>query len=282
MLNRPTLPDLETEMLSWNADELSAFFCCVRSSPRVLAPAERDELIVSSVAELFWAYNSRTIAEGKRKLDEGKSVAYDILPDALKNRIAKPGRPGELHEYAKSLTCEFLLREACSELRIENAHCESSHLLEIYFFETIIARMVVAMKARERHEFLTRQVQLDAMASAFPGARVGGPLATLAALSAAQASGFGVYLGATTALGFASHAVGVTLPFAAYAGMTSTIAFVIGPLGFLASTGWLAHVLTSPEWARMMRGLLHIIAMRAKYSKFSNQLASNSMLQTST
>jgi hypothetical protein len=173
---------------------------------------------------------------------------------------------GEPHyEYSKSLTYEFLLREACGKSDIKDAHCEAAGLLEVYLFETIIARMLVAMNAKQRHDFLTRRVQLDVMAAGFPSAGWSGPMTTLAALSAAQASGFGVYMGATTALGLASHAVGVTLPFAVYAGMTSTIAFLIGPVGFLATAGWLAHVLTSPEWARIIRGLLHIIAMRAKY-----------------
>jgi len=99
-----------------------------------------------------------------------------------------------------------------------------------------------------------------------------GVATTLAALGAAQASGFGVYLGATTALGFVSHAVGVTLPFAVYTGMSSTIAFLIGPVGFLAAGAWLGWSLTSPEWTRITRGLLHIIAMRAKYEYRSQAL----------
>jgi hypothetical protein len=132
--------------------------------------------------------------------------------------------------------------------------------------------MLVAMNAKQRHEFLTRRVQLDIMAAEFPSSGWAGPVTTLAALSAAQASGFGVYMGATTALGLASHAVGVTLPFAVYTGMTSTIAFLIGPIGFLATVGWLAHVFTSPEWARIIRGLLHIIAMRAKYEYSNRQI----------
>jgi uncharacterized protein YaaW (UPF0174 family) len=179
---------------------------------------------------------------------------------------------GAIHDYSKSLTYEFLLREACSKSDIKDAHCESAGLLEIYLYEAIIARMLVAMNAKQRHEFLTRQVRLDIMAAGFPSTGLSGPVTTLAALSAAQASGFGVYMGATTALGLASHALGVTLPFAVYTGMTSTIAFLIGPIGFLATVGWLAHVFTSPEWARIVRGLLHVIAMRAKYDYSHRQM----------
>jgi uncharacterized protein YaaW (UPF0174 family) len=57
-----------------------------------------------------------------------------------------------------------------------------------------------------------------------------------------------------------------------YAGMSSTIAFLIGPVGFLAAGAWLGWNLTNPEWTRITRGLLHIIAMRAKYEYGSRQL----------
>ena len=272
MRSGPAMPDLERLMDSWSIDELSAFFCCVRASQKSLPPNTREALVADSIGELFWAYNSRTLAESKRTaLQAGKGV-YGVLPDFVKNRLSEPSPVGHTHDYAKSLTYEFLLREACRESGIKDAHCESASLLEIYLFETIIARMLVAMNAKQRHEFLTRRVQLDVMAAQFPSSGWAGPVTTLAALSAAQASGFGVYMGATTALGLASHAVGVTLPFAVYTGMTSTIAFLIGPIGFLATVGWLAHVFTSPEWARIIRGLLHIIAMRAKYEYSTRSL----------
>ena len=261
-------------MESWNPGELNAFFCCVRSSVDMEPPSSRDDLIAADMNELFWAYNSRTIAETKRKSAQTLETVYKALPEFLKNRTTQLPAIGEPHEYSKSLTYEFLLREACGKSGIKDAHCEPVNLLEIYLFETIIVRMLVAMNAKQRHDFLTRRVELDTMAAGFPSAAWSGPVTTLAALSAAQASGFGIYMGATTALGLASHAVGVTLPFAVYAGMTSTIAFLIGPVGFLATAGWLAHVLTSPEWARIIRGLLHITAMRAKYEYSTGLLLS--------
>jgi uncharacterized protein YaaW (UPF0174 family) len=262
--------DLEAEMARWNQQEIEAFFCCVRSHPRTEIPQTREGLTTAAINELFWAFNSKTVAEGKRKGAQALSFAYEALPQKVKNRTNKPAPVGAAHDYGKTLTYEYLLREACKKSSIQDSHCEPMQMLEIYLFETVITRMLVAMTARQRHEALTTRVQLKDMAAGFPAASWAGPMTTLAALSAAQASGFGVYMGATTALGFASHAVGVTLPFAAYAGMTSTIAFLIGPAGVLATGGWIAHVLTSPEWARIIRGLLHIIAMRAKY-EYSGQ-----------
>ena len=51
-------------------------------------------------------------------------------------------------------------------------------------------------------------------------------------LGIAQMSGFDIYLASTTALGFFTAAAGVTLPLAAYTGLTSTIALFIGPVGW--------------------------------------------------
>ena len=58
-------------------------------------------------------------------------------------------------------------------------------------------------------------------------------LSGITALGAAQLSGFGVYLLASSTVGAITSVLGITLPFAFYTGMYSVISFVIGPVGFL-------------------------------------------------
>lgn len=58
-------------------------------------------------------------------------------------------------------------------------------------------------------------------------------LSGISALGAAQLSGFGIYLLASSTLGAITSVLGITLPFAFYTGMSSVISFVIGPVGFL-------------------------------------------------
>lgn len=58
-------------------------------------------------------------------------------------------------------------------------------------------------------------------------------LGGISALGAAQLSGFGIYVLASSTVGAISSFLGITLPFAVYTGMSSAISFVIGPLGFL-------------------------------------------------
>ena len=261
----PTISGIESSMSDWSIEELRAFFCCVRSSETVPVPDNREELVRNSLTELFWAYNSKTTAQAKQAADKAKQAIYDRLPERMKANIPRPPPAKELHEYGSALSYEYLLREACKDLNIDNVNVEPIRELEVYLIEDLFVRAAAQMNAQQRHAFLTSQVRLDDFASVFPQTRVSGPATTLAALALAQGSGFGVYLGATTALGFLSHAVGVTLPFAIYTGMTSTIAFLIGPLGFLGAGAWLGFRVLGPEWPRILRGVLHVIAMKAKY-----------------
>jgi uncharacterized protein YaaW (UPF0174 family) len=273
MSTQPEIGGLGRQMMMWTDEELAAFFCCVRPDGSGLLPTDREELISRSVEELFWAYNSKAKAQASYAAAKAAQIAYDHMPDAMKRRLPAPPAVRALHEYGASLSCEMLLRECCRKLKIEKSEAEDHILLQVYLYEKVMILAVAAMTAEQRHMFLTRKVPLDDLSVDFSQTGLKGAATTLAALGAAQASGFGVYLGATTALGFVSHAVGVTLPFAVYIGMSSTIAFLIGPVGFLAAGAWLGWNLTSPEWTRITRGLLHIIAMRAKYEYKSTPLA---------
>lgn len=58
-------------------------------------------------------------------------------------------------------------------------------------------------------------------------------LSGVAAIGAAQLSGFGIYVLASSTLGAMTSMLGLTLPFVIYTGMSSLISFVIGPIGFL-------------------------------------------------
>ncbi|MEO9501903.1 hypothetical protein [Nonlabens ulvanivorans] len=58
-------------------------------------------------------------------------------------------------------------------------------------------------------------------------------IGSLTALTAAQLSGFGVYMLASSTVGAISSLVGVALPFAFYTSMSSFISVAIGPIGFI-------------------------------------------------
>jgi uncharacterized protein YaaW (UPF0174 family) len=269
----PKISGIESCMSQWSIEELQAFFCCVRSRESVPVPETPEDLVVCSQTELFWAYNSKTTAQAKRTAAKAKLVIYDHLPERIKVNTPKPQPVKELHEYGSALSYEYLVREVCDNLDIDGSKVEPIRELEVYLIEDLFVKAAAHMNAQLRHAFLTTQVQLNEFATVFPQTRVSGPATTLAALAVAQGSGFGIYVGATTALGLLSHAVGVTLPFAIYTGMTSTIAFLIGPFGFLGAGAWLGFRILGPEWPRILRGVLHLIAMKAKYAHADRPLA---------
>ncbi|MGJ3254591.1 MAG: hypothetical protein ACFE0J_26180 [Elainellaceae cyanobacterium] len=81
-------------------------------------------------------------------------------------------------------------------------------------------------------------------------------------MSAAKMSGFGVYLLASTVLGSFTHALGITLPFALYLGMSQTIAVVLGPVGWAALAGGILFSLNQPNWNRLILAVVCVSMIR--------------------
>jgi uncharacterized protein YaaW (UPF0174 family) len=82
------------------------------------------------------------------------------------------------------------------------------------------------------------------------------------AMLAAKMSGFGVYLLASTVLGSLTGALGITLPFAVYMGVSQTLAFILGPVGWVALAGGVLFSLNQPNWNRLGLSVLYISTLR--------------------
>ncbi len=82
------------------------------------------------------------------------------------------------------------------------------------------------------------------------------------AMAAAKMSGFGVYLMASTVLGGLTNALGLTLPFAVYMGMSQAIALVLGPVGWAALVGGIVWTLNQPNWERLTLGVIYVSLLR--------------------
>jgi uncharacterized protein YaaW (UPF0174 family) len=66
-------------------------------------------------------------------------------------------------------------------------------------------------------------------------------LSTIGALTAASASGFSMYIMASTIVGGITGILGITLPFAFYTGMSSVLSVVAGPIGWTLGLGYLVY-----------------------------------------
>ena len=95
------------------------------------------------------------------------------------------------------------------------------------------------------------------------GGALVGSTSIFAALTAAQLSGFGIYLLASTSLGALTGVLGVTLPFAAYTMMSTAIATIIGPVGWIGAGLFLIWKLTGPNYKRLIPAILYISMLRS-------------------
>lgn len=87
-------------------------------------------------------------------------------------------------------------------------------------------------------------------------------LASGGVMAAARMSGFGVYLMASTVLGGLTSAIGITLPFGIYMGMSQAIALVLGPVGWAALAGGILWTLNQPNWERLTLGVVYVSLLR--------------------
>ncbi|MDO9509628.1 MAG: hypothetical protein Q7I97_09895 [Thermovirgaceae bacterium] len=209
--------------------------------------------------KIKWLYFSKTRAALETTT---RNVGSKIL-----GKISKSITPESLRidDIREAPSYDSLVYKACESLKAsENGASLSDH--ETFLSHAVIILALERMKPHERREFFEKEVEVPEFIgkARINNDSLAGPATTLAILGLAQASGFGVFMASTTALGFVTHAIGVTLPFAVYTGMTSTIAFLIGPVGWL-SAGFLgAWKLTQPSWKTLIPALILIIATNSR------------------
>jgi len=179
-----------------------------------------------------WLYHSKARASAISSTRNIGSMLRSKLSQSQHKTIARD-------KLRKIPSYDSLIIGACKYLKVFEKNASIAEY-ELFISHAIIISAIQRMKPRERQKVFEQQIDASQMSrkARIKGAGLGGPSTTFALLGVAQASGFGVYLASTTALGFLTHAVGVTLPFAVYTGMTSTIAFLIGPVGWLTAGLW--------------------------------------------
>jgi hypothetical protein len=95
------------------------------------------------------------------------------------------------------------------------------------------------------------------------GKSLGGEMTGFAALTAAQMSGFGVYMLGSTVLGAINGALGLGLGFGAFTGLSSLISTVIGPIGWAALGLFAVLKLGAPNYKKVLPVVIFIAAQRS-------------------
>lgn len=173
-------------------------------------------------------------------------------------------------DFLESIYCLFgnepsykeIVQQVARELGIKYREYESSNEIEIKIAQKVMETVWEKMTPQQRQEM---EEQLTATARQFgKSGEMLGSVSTFGALTAAQLSGFGVYLLASTTLGAVTGLVGITLPFVVYTTMSSAIAVIIGPVGWIGAGLFAVWNLTGPNYKKLIPAVLYICALRAK------------------
>ena len=155
-----------------------------------------------------------------------------------------------------------IVQQVAGQVGIQYRKYESTEEIEIKIAQKVMETVWEKMTPQQRQEM---EEQLRATASKFDkNGELLGSASIFGALTAAQLSGFGVYLLASTTLGAITGVLGFTLPFVVYATMSSAIAVIIGPVGWIGAGLFAAWQLTSPNYQKLIPSVLYICALRAR------------------
>ena len=255
----------------WRAEELANL---VAAFSKGLPPANLnpDEL-KAQVQDLFhYAYNHAlrlTIAAGAKNTvrmfrNACRSTAGRIRRRETYERIPYVRR----YRLGRRVDYPFLVKATAkaikaydSDLQPENP--DDLRKLEMYISQRVIATALDRMSAKQRYEIFTQKT--DPLQVNTPHDRLRDTreaLTPLMLVAKANPSGAGLAATASTALGFVTHATGLTLPYVVQ-GMASAAASALGPAGWLGAGLWTGLRLTSPNWRKLSSAIIYIAAVRA-------------------
>ena len=204
-----------------------------------------------------WLYWSKTRA----RLTDKAAQRLGVLRSSI-GRAAEGGT--SMDDRYPVPAWEDLVTGLARHLKVYDAEVDVT-VNELYISQAIIVRALNNMTAAQRKAFFDEQAGLETVLEHGAGddRRLAGPARAATALGLANAAGFSLYTASTTALGFVTHAVGITLPFAAFTGVSSSIAFMIGPVGWLGASAYAFWKATSTNWERVAPAIIYISNARA-------------------
>lgn len=240
---------LEGIFSTWSDEDrrnLATILDCQMSSPLGLQEA------------IWSAYNNKARVAART----GTKRLLVSLHGAVTKKVVEHGT---MRDDWREPDYEALVTEASKAVKAYEKQSTVTDL-EVFIAQKLFAQAIFNMGPKERKQFFESTIDLEKLAeeAGVSNPSLRGQVATLGAMSAAQASGFGVYLFATTALGTLTSALGVTLPFLVYTGLTKLIAIVIGPVGWSALGFSVFWKLSGPNWKRILPASMYILSLKTR------------------
>lgn len=186
--------------------------------------------------------------------------ATDTYPSSLISDLRNAGTHGVTLMLSTPKTYREIVMDAAKQVGVTNRY-KSTATMERDIIITTFQKALDNMSPEERNKVLRK------LLDGFPGGHgqdYKGISSTAAAVLLAQSSGFGIYLLSSTLVGALTSAVGVTLPFAFYTSMSSTISVMIGPVGWAALAVWGVYKIGSANYKKTIPGIIMIGHLRAQ------------------
>jgi uncharacterized protein YaaW (UPF0174 family) len=211
----------------------------------------------------FYEIVSSATEEQRQNLAELTNSGFGGSPDVLCNHI-RYLRGGSIGQLFCNTSWKQIVTDVADQVGINWSEVLSGRTWDNLSTQEI-EDAVVVKQFQNMLEQLTPEQRQQILADLrresddphFEGFLLGG-----GAMLAAKMSGFGVYLLASTVLGGLTGALGITLPFAVYMGVSQTIAFILGPVGWAALAGGVLFSLNQPNWNRLGLSVLYVSTLR--------------------
>ncbi len=155
-----------------------------------------------------------------------------------------------------------IVQQTARQLGISYRNYETSSEIEVKIAQHVMETVWENMTPEQRQQM---DAELKATAAKYDkGAELLSNVSIFGALTAAKLSGFGVYLLASTTLGAITGVIGITLPFVIYTSMSTMLAVVIGPVGWLGAGLFAFWNMTGPNYKKLVPAILYVCMLRAE------------------
>jgi hypothetical protein len=265
------MPGLLRIIGDWKPEELANL---VAVFSKGLPPANLDvEELKAQIQDHFhYAYNHAlrlaVSAWGRNAVRASRNLGRKVFARLAKRSSYEAVPYVRRHLLGRKVDYPFLVKAVSRALRVHESDLNPENpddlrRLEMYISQRVIVTALDRMPAKQRYEFFSQAV--DPRDVAVPRNRireVQDLVAPFVLLAKANSAGAGLAATASTALGFVTHAAGLTLPYVVQ-GMASTVAFTLGPAGWLGAGLWAGLRLTRPNWRKLSGAIIYIAAVRA-------------------
>ena len=202
--------------------------------------------------------------EGLTEIIEAKSPTPESIIDSFwRNCQSVFGYFSGSEPSYKDIVCQV-----ANKLKIDCKNYHDIKEIEIKIAQKVLETVLEKVTPEQRKEM---EEELHKIAQKFDD--TGSFVSTggiFAALTAAQLSGFGVYLLASTTLGTITSILGFSLPFTVYTTMSSAISVIIGPVGWIGAGLFAIWKITGPKYKRLIPAIIYIFFLRSKQSVDNN------------